>query len=198
MDLFHVTSREEIRTLVENGHSVSERCKNCGGTPLFHYHSNPELIKEILQLGANANAANIYGDTALIQSHSLEAMKVLISHGADVNLVNNKGSTALHMGLNEQKAIALLNAGARMDIFNEEGYAAIHMQSKPGVLREFLNRGVDVNMKTKSGKTLHDMQGHSLGFIYVLIESGSDIRHVRHHIDRRGIASQILILVCSF
>ena len=65
-----------------------------------------ELVELLINRGANVNAKNADGDTALhravaiVSSHvneQKELIKLLINHGADVNARNNKGETPLSL-----------------------------------------------------------------------------------------------------
>ena len=79
---------------------------------------NTEIVKELLQQGADINQRDDNGRTALmfavINTH-YETVKVLLDYGADVNATSNKGGTAL-MGAASagdlRIAQALLDKGA--------------------------------------------------------------------------------------
>ena len=55
-------------------------------------------VEEAIMNGANVNATDDYGNTALMLAAShgqTEVAEVLLKHGADVNAKNNNGNTAL-------------------------------------------------------------------------------------------------------
>ena len=57
-----------------------------------------DMIEYFIQKGANVNAQDYYGHTALIEATIIEdtmIIQYLIEHGADVNLKDNQGATAL-------------------------------------------------------------------------------------------------------
>jgi ankyrin repeat protein len=59
---------------------------------------NTQMVKELIQQGADINQRDESGRTALmfaaINAH-YETMKLLLDHGADVNAKSNKGGTTL-------------------------------------------------------------------------------------------------------
>jgi hypothetical protein len=62
----------------------------------------PKLTQLFLEDGANAEAADLNGRTALFmasQSGHVEVLQVLLSHGADVNHKDQYGSTALFVAV---------------------------------------------------------------------------------------------------
>jgi ankyrin repeat protein len=88
----------------------------------------PELIL-LLKKGADPNARDQYGETALIAAASWsyrDTVVVLLRHGADVNAKSNDGTTAL------------IFASSRND---------------PTIVRMLLRRGARVNTRTRDHKT---------------------------------------------
>jgi ankyrin repeat protein len=72
-----------------------------------------ELVKLLIEAGANVNAKNIYGNTALIYASfagQLKLIKYLISVGADINIKNNTGNNVLMIAsnYNNKKLLNLL------------------------------------------------------------------------------------------
>jgi hypothetical protein len=75
-------------------------------------------LRQLLENGADVNAANIEGTTALILSAgegSLATVEVLLEHGADVDVIDEDGDTALKVAKefdHEEIVLALRNARA--------------------------------------------------------------------------------------
>ena len=57
---------------------------------------SPEIVRILVEGGANVNARCIYGLTPLHHAGSLEIAVFLVEHGADVNARDNYGRTPLH------------------------------------------------------------------------------------------------------
>ena len=65
-------------------------------TALFYasLSNSTEVIRLLLQNGANANKRDLYGDTPVhhaARSNSTEAIAVLVEHGASINIKNIDG-----------------------------------------------------------------------------------------------------------
>jgi uncharacterized protein len=70
-------------------------------TPLMfvvEYNSNPEILKRLLEAGANVNAVDMKGKTALMLAAQIrkspEFIEVLLEYGADTSIVDTEGKTA--------------------------------------------------------------------------------------------------------
>jgi len=87
----------------------------------------PEMVEMLLAAGADVNAKDNHGFTALMRSNESEIVEMLLAAGADVNAKNNHGETALIM--------------------------ASSYDAKPEVVRILLENGADVNAKSNDGKT---------------------------------------------
>lgn len=98
-------SPEVIKPLLEKGADVNAKI-NTGHrihTPLttaiaFYFGTDADIIKLLVEFGANVNPKNACGFTPLFFAtlqRNLEAIKILIELGADVNAKNNEGKTAL-------------------------------------------------------------------------------------------------------
>jgi serine/threonine-protein phosphatase 6 regulatory ankyrin repeat subunit B len=119
-------------------------------------------VKALIDKGADVNAKNKDGDTALmsasLKGHT-EIVKALIEKGADVNAKDKAGWTAL-MSASFYGYIeivrALLNKGADVNAKSENGYTALMYASQYGrieIVNALLNKGANVNAKNKDGKT---------------------------------------------
>jgi uncharacterized protein len=79
-----------------------------------------------LDSGADVNATNSYGTTALIDAASRgrsKTVEILLDSGADVNATNSYGMSALYLAGNAETAELLIKAGARLDTLTVNGDA---------------------------------------------------------------------------
>src|ERR1700723_877413 len=60
--------------------------------------TRPEGTKVLLEHGADPNLADIFGDTALHQAKSAEAVCLLVAHGADPNALSQLASWPYRRG----------------------------------------------------------------------------------------------------
>jgi ankyrin repeat protein len=65
------------------------------GCPL-HVVRNPEVVKYLIEHGADVNERNPFQGTPLHQAKSLEVVRCLVENKADVNITDSKGNTPLH------------------------------------------------------------------------------------------------------
>ena len=69
--------------------------RETNGNTALHETFLTDVIEELLKLGADVNARNKNGETPLFTTYDDEALPILISHGADVTLRNNDGETVM-------------------------------------------------------------------------------------------------------
>lgn len=123
--------------LVEKGVDVNAVLDNTGLTILMHAakHKNVAMMNTLLELGADVNAQDKLGETALMKTGGSEAgmrrasyfmsidtltecVDALLGAGADLNARCSSGATALRKAIefgHEQLAQVLLNCGAEIE-----------------------------------------------------------------------------------
>ncbi|MBP5698047.1 MAG: ankyrin repeat domain-containing protein, partial [Alphaproteobacteria bacterium] len=70
---------------------------------------NPQLCQILIDNGANVNARNDDGTTALMEARSAAVAKTLIRYRAYVNAKNNRGQTALMLVINQNSEESALD-----------------------------------------------------------------------------------------
>jgi len=95
---------DQVNELVGQGADVNAKDKFFGDTPLHKAIQlrNFEMVKLLIENGADVNAINGQDDTPLILSvaqSDLEFVKLLLENGAKVNAHGSDGNTALHVSL---------------------------------------------------------------------------------------------------
>ncbi|GMB07454.1 ankyrin repeat domain-containing protein [Thermolongibacillus altinsuensis] len=135
-----------------------------GNTPL-HYASEKglrELVRLLVENGADVNATNKEGDTPLIvaaQSGQVEIVKFLHEHGADIHHANHEGETALLKATEgNHKTIVqyLLKMKADINEKTNSGKTPLMIAAEYGydsLVSLLLNHGADVHVKDQTGNT---------------------------------------------
>lgn len=125
----------------------------------------PEMIKLLINSGADVNAGDVYGMTPLMlvaTTEHTESVKMLIDAGADVNMRDkHAGMTALMQAApygRTKNMILLIKAGADIDAKEHYygGMTALMIAARDGVpdaVKLLLKNGARVNVRTKYGKT---------------------------------------------
>jgi len=112
-----------------------------------------EMLKLLLENGANVNGKDTNGATLLIESvrmGRIEVMRLLLDHGADIEAKDNEGMTALMWTAFWGKldiAKMLLERGAKLDATDDHGHTALSFAmsgpvKNPEVLNLLRERGV--------------------------------------------------------
>jgi ankyrin repeat protein len=175
--MWAVPDTPKTRTLVERGANVNARSKE-GRTPLLiaaRQAGAGDTIRLLLAKGADANAADALGGTALMMAAEvgdIEMVRLFLERGADVNkqaaplfgmprigsgppgkLPENRGLTALlaaaHAG-NLEVARVLVEKGADPNPQDLRGFSALmvaSMRRDPELVRLLLDHGADVHAR---------------------------------------------------
>lgn len=124
-----------------------------------------KVVKEAISLGADLNAKNNHGYTALMLAAlgggtRLEIAKLLIASGADLNIKNsNSGETTLILAAlsNELEVVKLLiELGADINIQDAKGYTALIFAAsfnRLEIIKLLIEAGADLNIKNELGCT---------------------------------------------
>lgn len=131
-----------------------------------------ESMQNLLQSGANVNAANDIGYTPLMsaaRSYRIEMVKFLLKNGADVSASCSDGRTALHAAVAETPSMpeaqrecvkVLLETGANPNAQSETGLTplmnAVWFRCELGVI-ELLQNGADISISDNEGDTAIDV-----------------------------------------
>jgi ankyrin repeat protein len=126
---------------------------------------NYEYLKKLLSAGADVNAQNTKGQTALMSAtcsryFNIEIFKLLLEYKVDVNIQDTRGYTALifatQYSLEEKVFKLLLNAGANVNLYDYTRHTALScasMSNKVGIIKMLLDAGADINFQHKGGCT---------------------------------------------
>lgn len=121
---------------------------------------NLEIVKILLDLGADVNIVNIFGDNSLIWPSYLghdKIVQLLLAAGANPNIKNLKGNTPLTLAVNHPKILKLLlDVGANPDIQDADGDTALIISSRNNIAESvdiLLKAGANPNIQNIKGKT---------------------------------------------
>ncbi len=179
-----------VRILLGLGVPVNARRERDGRTPLVAAvaaRSRPELLRLLLENGADSNSVDSNRETALLvaaRSGDLEATRMLLSHRANPDINDRFGQTPLILAVRNGKAEivgALLDAGADMtlgDVNGQSALAAAIRSRQTSVARLLLERGASIEQRDRQGLTPLIMASE-LGdeaAVKLLLEHGASIR----------------------
>lgn len=120
-----------------------------------------EIVSAMLSTTANINAADRYGNTALMlaaRRGHLSTATTLLAAGVDVGIRTIDGETALHVAVSAgQVSImeAILKHGADVNARDSRNWTALHyasvLKQHPGTVDVLLRAGANINAKDDSG-----------------------------------------------
>lgn len=151
-----------------NGHALTQEELN---TKLLEVAGNgtPEMIEELIALGADVNATNSKGETPLdVAAGRLKQVQTLIYWGAKQHWMRyNKEIRTLDAKLFEATRTGtpeiiqgLVDSGANLHIKDHQGREPIHMAASLGTpenIKKLYDLGVGLNVTDKEGRTPLDM-----------------------------------------
>lgn len=134
-----------------------------------------EEIEESLKNGADPDARDEYGWTALFWIDSPDSAEILLRYGADVNARDNDGNTPLHFA-SADMAEKLLDHDADVSIKNNFNMTALDRAIYLGYnnIVEILATKTALNERDENGMTiLHGVQDANI--VYTLVLLGADV-----------------------
>jgi ankyrin repeat protein len=145
-------------------------------------YGNNAIVKLLLKEGANINAKNWTGMSALARSiydGRYETTKILLAHGADIESRDDSGNTPLILAAPRGLQVLrnLLDRGANANATNNNlETALIHSYSRESVL-VLLDHRAEPDAKDKRGMTalMHAAWWRNLEKVRVLLEKGADV-----------------------
>ena len=175
----------EIIAKLINKNNCSSR-DSYGNTPLhiaIQKNAGSELIKYIIDCGADVNARNRYGDAPLflaVQKNQRPAGELLLSHQADVFATNTENQSPLKLALTAGGDILDWILSSEIILATDGiGNTPLHyaaewkLDSSVAVL---LEKGANPNMQNSNGETplFNAVKSDSPSTIQLLLDKGAD------------------------
>jgi ankyrin repeat protein len=155
-----------------------------GWTELMDAAATGDLgkVRDLLAKGADVNARDHSGRTALMSVANAAVAEALIAKGADVNAKTQGGQTALYYASTWDRIDVvqiLLGAGADPNAKDTHGFQLLQMAALRGqvtIVRALLEKGADPNARDGSGMTalLHAAAHRYTAVVEALLDKGAD------------------------
>ena len=171
-----------IRDLIERGVNVDGRS---GSSPALHIASSNghiEVVKLLLESGADVNLEDMYGSSALIcaaRGGHKDVVELLLENG--VNL-DSKALREATLEGHKEIVERLIKEGADVNVSNAKGYSALMCAASDGfaeIVEILLKNGADVNAKNNEGETVLlstvNWLSPSRKIIELLIDNGATV-----------------------
>jgi ankyrin repeat protein len=180
----------EIAKLLERKDAVNT-ADDRGITPLMYAAAmgSAEAMRLLIDHGADVNAQNGYGSTALMWSVSDPAkVRLLLDHGAQVNIVARSGRTALIVAAFTNPSVEvvrlLLAKGAKVDVMDTRHVTPLNAATFANdtfTMRLLLDAGADINTPdTFIGLTplMNAAGNRNLDAVKLLVAKGAGVNAV--------------------
>jgi ankyrin repeat protein len=146
-------------------------------------NSRSDVVEALLKTSVDVNKADKDGFAPLSVVASAPIATLLIEHGADVNAANRFGETALLTAADEGRTDvveALLQAGADVNKADDDGDAPLTVAASAPIAAMLIERGADVNVANRRGVTalLIAAQEGDADVVEALLKAGADLNKV--------------------
>ncbi len=139
LDALKRGDKEAVEILLELGpNEIDINDEECGVTPL-HLASSIgyiDIIRMLLEKGADINAQDNYGQTPLYYAsgqNNVEIVRMLLEGGADIEAKDKSGETVLYQAVRSKNAEMielLLNRGADIEAKDNSGETALDLAAR--------------------------------------------------------------------
>ncbi|KAL7942120.1 ankyrin repeat-containing domain protein [Trichoderma barbatum] len=182
--------REEaaVKLLIERGAKVNEMTTS-NLTPLYFAISEPDIVRLLLENGADPDSSKNAGFTNLMHAAWFsynESLELLLDHNANLELAydgddeNQRGWTALSCAVSQasQETVRILaERGADLKHVSDLGVPAIHMAAASDtlpVLLEYPSR-IDIDQLDKDGYSALHKTDVSMDHFRLLVNAGANL-----------------------
>lgn len=188
---------EAVKVLIEKGANISIRSKG-NETALSNAiqsskKNKSQIIKYLIDHGADVNDTTSYGDTSLIRAcedGEIELIKYLIAKGADINQKGSLGATPLHEAARNghlEIVKLLIENGAEISAKGYGNETPLFKAARGGylqIMKLFLENGADIEAKDSRDNTplmFAAWEGKTQA-IELLLDQGAEI-HAKNNLN---------------
>jgi len=155
-----------VKFLITKGADVNKYDKSCyarsGSYPILNatIYNHFEIVKYLIQNGANINVSNGAGNTPLIYASThgyYDIAKLLLENGADVNEYMEYGYSALYFASlhgNLEIVKLLIDFGAEINSSEDSALAEACYQGHFDVVKLLIENGADINAGYPNSKPI--------------------------------------------
>lgn len=181
---------DNVKLLVENGANVNITADSKTPLMLSVSRGNNEILNFLIDNGADVNAQDVNGDTALHNAcdytkGNFAIVESLINADANLNILNKAGQSALYYATKfgyYDIAKLLINCGAEIksDILLTACDVGGRLRDNTECIKLLIKNGADVNFKNKYNTTplMIATCGERFETVKLLIEHGADVNVV--------------------
>lgn len=200
-------SQESITSLLLEHKASTELKDGYGHTPLLTTAHSAEKCRPMMEIllasGADINATNPYGSTALhnaARRRDTSVTKFLIDNGANINAKTGIGNTVLHsiVGIDGEDLLPYyLQCGADLNLKNDKGETALHRAIylfDMKTARKLLTTGADPLILDGIGRSSVDWALQDPPMLEVLLEFIKDPKATNVEISK----SVLFTSICDF
>jgi ankyrin repeat protein len=191
--LHYAHDLDSAKYFVQCGATV---CVNEDGQTPLHHRNETEIpvIDFLIEIGADVNAVNSAGETALHCTEYTDVVRCLIAHKADVNARDNDGKTSLHTSILHEMSQVLIAHRADIHARDNYGKTPLHSVYSDDIVQLLIDHKADVRALDNTGRTpLHYRKSRDA--IKTLMKNGVDIETV----DEEGMTPLMTVIrACGY
>ena len=183
---YSTIKRDLIEVPIDNGAELNPPAQDRHKTFLIdavlsQYKTDFELIQLLLDNGADVNARDKAGRTALFYVRNVVGIQLLLDNGADVRVRDNDGRTVLFYEIYDPETIdLLLDRGVDINARDDFGKTPLELALSDGInygsfkwAQLLIDYGAKLNVKDSNGKTLLSKTTNKKAR-QLLIDNGAD------------------------
>jgi ankyrin repeat protein len=141
-------------------------------------------LRALLDAGVPPDVRDGDGNTPLHVTFSPQVVDLLVRSGADVNAKNGQGDTALHLAARKpaEVGMSLLRNRADHGLKNSQGLAPLHLVARHAddldLLRLFVEQGASLDVQDAEGQTplIHAIRQRNTEVVKFLVRAGADLK----------------------